>query len=82
MYIARKDSWYLERIIWLVAGAFTIASAALAAAISPWWLIFTGLVGLNLIILSATGFCPMANVLSWLGAKPAMVESTPGKRKI
>jgi len=80
MYRARTDSWYLERIIWLVAGAFTLASAALGAAASPWWLIFTGLVGLNLMIFSITGFCPMANVLSWLGAKPAMVKTTKKER--
>lgn len=71
MYVAVKDRWYLERIIWLVAGVFTLAGAGLSALLSPWWLILPGLVGLNLIILAATGFCLMANVLYRLGAKPA-----------
>jgi hypothetical protein len=72
MYIAQKDSWYLERIIWLVAGVFTLTSAALAAVHSPYWLIFTGIVGVNLIIFALTGFCLMANILYKLGAKPRL----------
>ena len=31
MYMAQTDNWYLERIIWLIAGAFSLASAVLAA---------------------------------------------------
>lgn len=68
MYIAKTDGWYLERIIWLIAGIFTLASAILAAMHSPWWLVLTGLVGVNLIVFALTGFCLMANILSKLGA--------------
>lgn len=72
MYCAKTDSWYLERVIWLVAGTFALGSAVLAAFVSPWWLILTGLVGLNLIIFAATGFCIMANLLAWAGLKPRL----------
>ncbi|HEX8949530.1 MAG TPA: DUF2892 domain-containing protein [Dissulfurispiraceae bacterium] len=72
MYIAKTDGWYLERIIWLVAGLFTLASAILAWTHSPYWLILTGLVGVNLIIFALTGFCLMANILYKLGAKPRL----------
>jgi cellulose synthase/poly-beta-1,6-N-acetylglucosamine synthase-like glycosyltransferase len=69
MYIAKTDSWYLERIIWLVAGIFALSSALLAWLHSPWWLILTGFVGVNLIIFGLTGFCLMANILCKLGAQ-------------
>ncbi len=72
MYIAKTDTWYLERIIWLVAGVFSLSSAILAWVHSPYWLILTALVGINLIIFSLTGFCPMANILYKLGAKPRL----------
>jgi cellulose synthase/poly-beta-1,6-N-acetylglucosamine synthase-like glycosyltransferase len=72
MYIAKTDSWYLERIIWLIAGIFTFLSAVLAAIHSPYWLILTALVGINLIIFSLTGFCLMANLIYALGARPRL----------
>ena len=69
MYMAKTDGWYLERIIWLVAGVFTLSSAILAWLHSLWWLILTALVGVNLIIFALTGFCIMANILYALGAR-------------
>lgn len=72
MYMAKTDSWYLERIIWMVAGSFTLGSAALAWLHSPLWLILTALVGINLLIFGATGFCLMANILYRLGARPQL----------
>lgn len=72
MYIAKTDSWYLERIIWLIAGIFTLGSALLAWLHSPYWLILTGLVGVNLIIFALSGFCLMANIVYKLGARPRL----------
>lgn len=72
MYIAKTDGWYLERIVWLVAGIFSLSSAVLAWLHSPYWLILTALVGINLIVFSLTGFCLMANILHRLGAKPRL----------
>ena len=68
MYMAKTDGWYLERIIWLIAGIFTLGGTILAWLVSPWWLILTGLVGVNLLIFAFTGFCLMANILYKLGA--------------
>ncbi len=69
MYMAKTDGWYLERVIWLVAGTITLTSAVLAWLHSPGWLILTGLVGVNLIVFGLTGFCVMANILTKLGFK-------------
>ncbi len=70
MYIANKNTWYMERIIWLIAGSFALAGTLLAVIHSTYWLILTGLVGVNLLIFAFTGFCIMANILYKLGARP------------
>lgn len=70
MYIAKTDSWYLERIIYLIAGLMILFSLALAYFFSEYWLILTALVGLNLTIFAITGFCTIANILIKLGVKP------------
>ncbi len=74
MYLAKTDSWYLERIIWLIAGTFTLGSAILAWLHSLYWLLLTALVGINLLIFAFTGFCLMANILYKLGAKPRLAQ--------
>jgi hypothetical protein len=77
MYMAKTDGWYLERIIWLIAGIFTLGGTILAWLVSPWWLILTGLVGVNLLIFAFTGFCLMANILYSLGAAPRIQHEKP-----
>jgi hypothetical protein len=52
-----------------VAGTMVLVSAVLVWLVSPWWLLLTAFVGLNLIQASITGFCPAA-MLKALGAKP------------
>lgn len=69
MYIAKTDSWYLERVLHLIAGIMILLSLGLAYFFSKYWLILTALVGANLIIFSLTGFCLMANILIKLGVK-------------
>ena len=72
MYIAKTDKWYMERIIWLIAGVLTLTGTVGALVHSTYWLILTGLVGVNLIVFASTGFCIMANILYKLGAKPTV----------
>lgn len=67
MYRAKTDRWYLERVIWLLAGSVCLTSALLTWLHSSWWLILTALVGLNLIVFALTGFCVMANILHRAG---------------
>ena len=37
--------WPLERVLFLLAGTVTLASAALAALVTPWFLLLTAFVG-------------------------------------
>jgi len=57
----------VDRAVLLLAGTMTLISALLAASVSPWWLLLTAFVGLNLLQSSLTGFCPAAFVFRRLG---------------
>ena len=57
----------IESFIRLLAGAMVLLSAALVHFVSPWWLLFTCFIGLNLIQSVFTGFCPPSLVLTKLG---------------
>ncbi|MEN3124045.1 DUF2892 domain-containing protein [Janibacter sp. LM] len=57
----------LDRAVLALAGTMTVASVALAAFSSTWWLLLTAFVGLNLLQASITGFCPAAHVFRKLG---------------
>ncbi|MBP7254251.1 MAG: DUF2892 domain-containing protein [Negativicutes bacterium] len=67
MYLANTKKWYLERVIWLVAGFFTLLSAVLVHFFGKGWLIFTAIIGFNLMFFAITGYCTMANILYKLG---------------
>lgn len=69
MYIANTKTWYLERFIRLFAGIFVFGSVLLRHFFHPGWFIFTGFVGLMLMIFALTGFCPMGNILYAFGAR-------------
>ena len=56
-----------DRIIRRLAGVFVMASVALAWWVSPWWLLFTAFVGLNLFQSSLTNLCPLERVLGRCG---------------
>ena len=57
----------VERWLRLIAGSLILASATLAAIHSPYWLLFTGFVGLNLAQSAFTNWCPMMTILRKLG---------------
>lgn len=56
-----------DSFIRLLAGCFVLLSVVLAHFVSPWWLLFTCFIGLNLIQSAFTGFCPPTLVLRKLG---------------
>ncbi len=60
----------IDRIVLAFAGTVVLVSVGLAWAVSPYWLLLTGFVGLNMLQAAFTGFCPLAIVLKALGAKP------------
>lgn len=63
-------AWPRERVLFLLAGTATLISAALAAAVSPWFLLMTTAIGVNQLLLVATGRCPASVVVDRLLARP------------
>ncbi len=59
----------MDRAVMAFAGMMVLISVALAHWLSPWWLLLTVFVGLNLIQASFTRFCPAAMVFKALGVK-------------
>jgi hypothetical protein len=60
----------IDKIVMAFAGSMILLSIALTLAFSPWWLLLTGFVGLNLLQASMTGFCPLAMMLKMAGVRP------------
>ena len=59
----------IDRAVLAFAGFMVLLSVALATLVSPWFLLLTGFIGLNLIQSAFTGFCPPAMVFKRLGCK-------------
>lgn len=60
----------VDRAVFIVAGTMILVSLALAQFVSPYWLLLTAFVGLNMLQAAFTGFCPAATVFRKLGLKP------------
>ncbi len=58
-----RDRWPLERVLFAMAGTVTLISAALAATVSPWFLLLTAFVGVNQWLDVLAGACPASIVL-------------------
>jgi hypothetical protein len=56
--------WPLERVLFAMAGTMTLLSAALAALVSPWFLLLTAFVGVNQWLYVLFGACPASIVLT------------------
>ena len=60
----------VDRAVMAFAGSVVLVSLALSQLVSPWWLLLTAFVGLNLLQASFTGFCPLAMLLRKFGLAP------------
>lgn len=64
----------VERGLRLTAGTFILISLALAYWVSPYWLLFTAFVGLNLFQSGISNWCPAMMILRKIGLKDAVCE--------
>jgi len=81
-YFMQTDKWYLERRIYLAVGINISIASVLSIVYSPWWLAFTGFVGVAMVWFAATGFCIMANGLYWFGAEPRLAPECGASRAV
>jgi hypothetical protein len=61
------DAMNVERSIRVIAGSFVLVSLGLGWYVSPWFLLFTAFVGLNLFQAGWTNWCLMEKILIRLG---------------
>ncbi|NTV73278.1 MAG: DUF2892 domain-containing protein [Holophaga sp.] len=57
----------VDRIVHLFAGTMIMISLALGHWVSPWWLLLTLFVGVNLFQSGITNWCLMSRILARLG---------------
>jgi hypothetical protein len=79
LYFMQTDRWYLERRIYMAVGINISIASVLSIVHSPWWLAFTGFVGVAMVWFAATGYCIMANGLYWLGAEPRLAPESDAR---
>jgi hypothetical protein len=60
----------IDRIVLAFAGTMILLGLALGYYVSPYWLLLSAFVGLNLLQSAFTGFCPLAIILKKAGVKP------------
>ncbi len=77
IYIVPTSRWYIERTVWLIAGAVLLISTALALLLDPLWILGVAATGFVSINVSLTGFCPVGNVLRLFGFTPMLGSRTP-----
>ena len=57
----------IDNAVLSFAGAMVLVSLALGWWLSPWFLLLTAFVGLNLMQAGITGFCPAAKIFKAFG---------------
>ena len=66
----------VERALRLAAGLVVLVSVTLAYYVSPYWLLLTAFVGLNLLQSAFTNWCPAMVIFRAMGMKDATCAST------
>lgn len=61
-----RTAWPTTRILFLLAGSLTLVSVVLGAAVSPWFLLLAGLIGVNQLVFVTFGACPASLVIDRL----------------
>ncbi len=74
---AANCRWPLERVLFALAGTVTLLSVALAALVSPWFLLLTAFVGVNQWLYVLFGACPASLILRRLFGLRSVVYSRP-----
>lgn len=70
----------VDRAVLTLAGTIVLVSLVLGWLVSPYWLLLTGFVGVNLFQAAFTGFCPAAIIFRKLGLKTGPAFECPPVR--
>ncbi|MFJ2837972.1 DUF2892 domain-containing protein [Nocardia sp. NPDC087230] len=75
--LPRHQGWTVERVVPLMAGAIVLVSVASALVFTPWWLLLTTFVGVNLVFYAAVGWCPASLIMEKVGLERAGCRVRP-----
>ncbi len=59
----------VDRAVMAFAGVMILVSVLLTWLVSPYWMLFTAFIGLNMLQAAFTGFCPAALIFRLFGVK-------------
>lgn len=71
----------IDRAVLALAGSMVLLSVTLGWLLSPYWLLLTAFVGLNMLQAAFTGFCPAAAIFNRLGLNPGTAFACAAKRR-
>ncbi|HVZ54847.1 MAG TPA: DUF2892 domain-containing protein [Pseudolabrys sp.] len=71
----------IDRAVLILAGSMVLVSVVLGWLVSPYWLLLTAFVGLNMLQAAFTGFCPAATIFAKLGLKSGCAFAAPASIK-
>lgn len=77
VYIVPTDRWYIERTVWLIAGAVLLTSTTLALLVKPLFMLGVLATGLVSIFVGLTGYCPVGNALKLMGLEGLLDGNPP-----
>ncbi|MFO7931873.1 MAG: YgaP family membrane protein [Thermodesulfobacteriota bacterium] len=63
----------VDKLVFRFAGIFILISLLLYMVHSSYWLLLTLFVGANMVQATFSGFCPLAKILKFFGAKPGRI---------
>jgi hypothetical protein len=75
IYLVKTHIWYIERMVWIIAGCLMFTASLLAALHHLNWVFLVLCSGLGSILVSLTGFCLVGNILYRLGVMPLLEDS-------
>jgi len=74
VFLVKTDWWYIERLVWLIAGTDVVLSSILTVVHNPNWAFSILFVGFCSITVAFTGFCLVGNALYFFGVRPLVPD--------
>lgn len=70
-----RRGWYLERVLFAMAGTVSLAGGLLALTLSPWFALLPVLAGLNQWLFVIFGACPASLILTRVSSLEPRTET-------
>jgi hypothetical protein len=74
VFLVKTDWWYIERLVWLIAGTDVVLSSILTVVHNPNWAFSILFVGVCSVTVALSGFCIVGNILYLLGVQPLVPD--------